>query len=78
MVWRGLISIELRVFVIKWEPNNHYGLDRVPVCTGSGMYRLHYNILQNSIIHHGIFNAIFSRYNRSAPSTSVNPLKNTG
>ena len=38
-VWRGLISIVLSV--IKSGPNNYYGIDRIPVCTGSGMYRLH-------------------------------------
>ena len=27
--------------VINSGPNNHYGIDRIPVCTGSGMYRLH-------------------------------------
>ena len=39
-VWRGLISIVLSV--INSGPNNYYGIDRIPVCTGSGMYRLHY------------------------------------
>ena len=38
-VWRGLISIVLRV--INSGPNNYYGIDRIPVCTGSGMFRLH-------------------------------------
>ena len=38
-VWRGLISIVLSV--INSEPNNYYGIDRIPACTGSGMYRLH-------------------------------------
>ena len=38
-VWRGLISIVLSV--INSGPNNYYGIDRVPVWTGSGMYRLH-------------------------------------
>ena len=38
-VWKGLISIVLRV--INSGPNKYYGLDRIPVCTGSGMYRLH-------------------------------------
>ena len=38
-VWRGLISIVLSV--INSESNNYYGIDRIPVCTGSGMYRLH-------------------------------------
>ena len=38
-VWRGLISIVLSV--INSGPNNYYGIDRIPVCTGSGMYRLH-------------------------------------
>ena len=38
-VWRGLISIVLGV--INSGPNNYYGMDRIPVCTGSGMYRLH-------------------------------------
>ena len=38
-VWRGLISIVLSV--INSGPNNDYGIDRIPVCTGSGMYRLH-------------------------------------
>ena len=36
-VWRGLISIVLRV--INSGPNDC--IDRIPVCTGSGMYRLH-------------------------------------
>ena len=38
-VWRGLISIVLSV--INSGPNIYYGIDRIPVCTGSGMYRLH-------------------------------------
>ena len=38
-VWRGLISIVLSV--INLGPNNFYGIVRIPVCTGSGMYRLH-------------------------------------
>ena len=38
-VRRGLISIVLSV--IDSGPNNHYGIDGIPVCTGSGMYRLH-------------------------------------
>ena len=38
-VWRGLISIVLSV--INSGPNNYYDIDRIPVCTGSGMYRLH-------------------------------------
>ena len=38
-VWRGLISIVLSV--INSGPSNHYGIDRIPVCAGSGMYRLH-------------------------------------
>ena len=38
-VWRGLISIVLSV--IHSGPKNYYGIDRMPVCTGSGMYRLH-------------------------------------
>ena len=38
-VLRGLISIVLSV--INSGPNNYYGIDRIPVCTGSGMYRLH-------------------------------------
>ena len=38
-VWRGLISIVLSVIIS--GPNNYYGIDRIPVCTGSGMYRLH-------------------------------------
>ena len=38
-VWRGLISIVLSV--INSGPNNYYGIDRIPVRTGSGMYRLH-------------------------------------
>ena len=37
-VWRGL-SIVLSV--INSGPNNYYGIDRIPVCTGSGMYRLY-------------------------------------
>ena len=39
LVWRGLISIVLSV--INSGPNNYYGIERIPVCTGSGMYRLH-------------------------------------
>ena len=35
--WRDLISIVL----FNSGPNNYYGIDRIPVCTGSGMYRLH-------------------------------------
>ena len=38
-VWRGSISIVLSV--INSGPNNYYGIDRIAVCTGSGMYRLH-------------------------------------
>ena len=38
-VWRGLFSIVLSV--INSRPNNYYGIDRIPVCTWSGMYRLH-------------------------------------
>ena len=38
-VWRGSISIVLSV--INSRPNNYYGIDRIPVCTESGMYRLH-------------------------------------
>ena len=40
-VWRGLISIVLSV--INSGPNKYYGIDRIPVCTGSGMDRLHCN-----------------------------------
>ena len=40
-VWKGLISIVLSV--IHSGPNYYYGIDRIPVCTGSGMYRLHSN-----------------------------------
>ena len=36
-VWKGLISIVL----FNSGPNNHYGIDMILVCTGSGMYRLH-------------------------------------
>ena len=39
LVWRGLISIVLSV--INSGPNNYNGIDRIPVCTGSAMYRLH-------------------------------------
>ena len=38
-VWRGLISIVLSV--INSGRNNYYFMDKIPVCTGSGMYRLH-------------------------------------
>ena len=38
-VWRGLISIVLSV--INLGSNDFYGIDMIPVCTGSGMYRLH-------------------------------------
>ena len=38
-VWRGLISIVLSV--INSGPNNYYGIDRIPVWTGSGMHRLY-------------------------------------
>ena len=38
-VWRGLISIVLSVIIS--VPNNYYGIDRIPVCTGTGMNRLH-------------------------------------
>ena len=37
--WRGLICIVLSV--INSGPNNHYGIGRIPVCTESGMYRMH-------------------------------------
>ena len=47
-VWRGLISIILSV--IHSGPNHYYGIDRIPVCTGSGMYRLHC-ILLNVVIN---------------------------
>ena len=40
-VWRGLINIVLSV--INSVPNIYYGIDRIPVCTGSGMHRLHCN-----------------------------------
>ena len=40
-VRKGLISIVSNV--INSGPNNYYGIDRIPVCTGSGMYRLHCN-----------------------------------
>ena len=39
-VWRGLITIVLTV--INSGPNNYYGIDSIPVCTGSGMYSFHY------------------------------------
>ena len=38
-VWRRLIGIVLSV--INSGPKSYYGIDRIPVCTGSGMYRLH-------------------------------------
>ena len=38
-VWRGLTSIVLSVN--NSGSNNYYGIDRILVCTGSGMYRLH-------------------------------------
>ena len=38
-VWRGLISIFLSVDNL--GPNIYYGIDRIPVCTGSDMYNLH-------------------------------------
>ena len=47
-VWRGLISIVLSV--INSGPNNYYGIDRIPVCTGSGMYRLHCTRFQGNIV----------------------------
>ena len=37
--WKGLISIVSGV--ISSGRNNYYGIDRILVCTGSGMYRLH-------------------------------------
>ena len=41
--------------VIKSGPNNYYGIDRIPVCTGSGMYRLHcIDILKTNIEKTGI------------------------
>ena len=41
-VWRGLISIVLSVINhVNSGPNKYYGIDRIPVCTGSGVYRLH-------------------------------------
>ena len=43
-VWRGLISIVSSV--INSGPKNYYGIDRIPVCTGSGMYRLHCGCLR--------------------------------
>ena len=39
LVWRGLISTVSSV--INTGPNNHYSIDGIPVCTGSGMHRLH-------------------------------------
>ena len=45
-VWRGLISIVLSV--INSGPNNYYGIDRIPVCTGSGMY-LHSTVLSTNM-----------------------------
>ena len=47
-VWRGLISIVLSV--INSGPNNYYGIDRIPVCTGSGMYRLHCTFIFSYIL----------------------------
>ena len=41
-VWRGSISIVLSV--INSRPDNYYGIERIPVCTGSGMYRLHSSV----------------------------------
>ena len=38
-VWRWVISIVLSV--IYSGTNNYYGIDRIPVCKRSGMYRLH-------------------------------------
>ena len=34
-VWRGLISVVLSL--IDSGPNNYYGIDMIPVCTGSGI-----------------------------------------
>ena len=38
-VWRGVISIALSV--MNSGPNIYYDIDRILVCIGSGMYRLH-------------------------------------
>ena len=38
--WEGLISIVLSV--INSGPHNYDGIDKIPVCTGSTMYMLHY------------------------------------
>ena len=38
-VSRGLISIVFSV--LNSGPNNYYGIDRILIWTGSGMYRLH-------------------------------------
>ena len=38
-VFGGLISTVLSV--INSGPNNYYGIDRSPGCTGFGMYMLH-------------------------------------
>ena len=51
-VWRGLIFF---LSEINSGPNNYYGIDRIPVGTGSGMYRLH-GILSYVMI------AIFNNY----------------
>ena len=47
-VWRKLISIVLSVIIS--GPNNYFGIDRIPVCTGSVMHRLHCNTSNRCMI----------------------------
>ena len=49
--------------IINPGPNNHYGLDRIPVCTGSGMCRLHCIIVNGNIFF--TFSRLFSRVGAS-------------
>ena len=49
-VWRGLFSIVLSVIISGL--NYYYGIDRIPVCTGSGMYRLHCISIDITMYYH--------------------------
>ena len=46
--WRGLISIVL--IVINLGPNNNYGIDLIPVYTGSGIQIALYYIYLHNIV----------------------------
>ena len=47
-VWKALLVLFRMQLIRDQNFNNHYGLDRTMVCTGSGMYRLHCMLLRHS------------------------------